>query len=201
MRRLRRELGLNQSAMAAEIGISPSYLNHLERNQRPVTAPVLLRMAESLRRRSSQLRGRGRRGDGRRPARRDLRRPAFRRYRHTALRIARSRRQCARRRRRGLAALRVFGREAAASGRRSARRGLSGHARSLGAGLHSGPAQPFRLSGGGRRDIVRGARRSLDHVRAASAAAQGRVRGRYTGRAAGAARIRRPSITTCTASG
>src|SRR5438270_12613432 len=46
VRRLRRELGLNQSAMAAVIGISPSYLNHLERNQRPVTAQVLLRLAE-----------------------------------------------------------------------------------------------------------------------------------------------------------
>ena len=46
LRRLRRELGLNQNAMAAEVGISPSYLNHLERNQRPVTAPVLLRLAE-----------------------------------------------------------------------------------------------------------------------------------------------------------
>src|SRR4051812_35145562 len=46
VRRLRRELGVNQSAMAAEIGISPSYLNHLERNQRPVTAQVLLRLAE-----------------------------------------------------------------------------------------------------------------------------------------------------------
>jgi predicted transcriptional regulator/transcriptional regulator with XRE-family HTH domain len=46
LRRLRRELGLNQSAMAGEIGISPSYLNHLERNQRPVTAQVLLRLAE-----------------------------------------------------------------------------------------------------------------------------------------------------------
>jgi len=46
IRRLRRELGLNQSAMAGEIGISPSYLNHLERNQRPVTAQVLLRLAE-----------------------------------------------------------------------------------------------------------------------------------------------------------
>jgi predicted transcriptional regulator len=33
--------------MAAEIGISPSYLNHLERNQRPVTAGVLLRLAQS----------------------------------------------------------------------------------------------------------------------------------------------------------
>ena len=47
LRRLRRELALNQSAMAAEIGISPSYLNHLERNQRPVTAQVLLRLAEN----------------------------------------------------------------------------------------------------------------------------------------------------------
>ena len=47
MRRLRRELGLNQSAMAAELGVSPSYLNHLERNQRPVTAQVLLRLAEA----------------------------------------------------------------------------------------------------------------------------------------------------------
>ena len=33
--------------MAAEIGVSPSYLNHLERNQRPVTAQVLLRLAEA----------------------------------------------------------------------------------------------------------------------------------------------------------
>src|ERR687898_148066 len=47
LRRLRRELCLNQSAMAAEIGVSPSYLNHLERNQRPVTAQVLLRLAEA----------------------------------------------------------------------------------------------------------------------------------------------------------
>jgi predicted transcriptional regulator/DNA-binding XRE family transcriptional regulator len=47
LRRLRKELGLNQSAMAGEIGVSPSYLNHLERNQRPLTAQVLLRLAET----------------------------------------------------------------------------------------------------------------------------------------------------------
>ncbi len=47
LRRLRRELGLNQSAMAGELKITPSYLNHMERNQRPVTAQVLLRLAES----------------------------------------------------------------------------------------------------------------------------------------------------------
>jgi hypothetical protein len=34
--------------MADELGISASYLNHLERNQRPVTAGILLRLAESF---------------------------------------------------------------------------------------------------------------------------------------------------------
>ena len=33
--------------MAGELGMSPSYLNHLERNQRPVTAQVLLRLAQA----------------------------------------------------------------------------------------------------------------------------------------------------------
>jgi predicted transcriptional regulator/DNA-binding XRE family transcriptional regulator len=47
LRRLRRELGVNQSAMAAELGMSPSYLNHLERNQRPLTAQVLLRLTQA----------------------------------------------------------------------------------------------------------------------------------------------------------
>jgi predicted transcriptional regulator/DNA-binding XRE family transcriptional regulator len=48
LKRLRRERGLNQSQMAGELGISASYLNHLERNQRPVTAGILLRLAESF---------------------------------------------------------------------------------------------------------------------------------------------------------
>jgi predicted transcriptional regulator/DNA-binding XRE family transcriptional regulator len=48
LKRLRRERGLQQSAMAAALGISPSYLNHLERNQRPVTAGILLRLAETF---------------------------------------------------------------------------------------------------------------------------------------------------------
>jgi predicted transcriptional regulator/transcriptional regulator with XRE-family HTH domain len=46
LRRLRRDLALSQTAMATSLGISPSYLNHLERNQRPVTAALLLRLAE-----------------------------------------------------------------------------------------------------------------------------------------------------------
>ncbi|HEX6071579.1 MAG TPA: short-chain fatty acyl-CoA regulator family protein [Sphingomicrobium sp.] len=48
LKRLRRARGLNQSRMADELGISASYLNHLERNQRPVTAPILLRLAEAF---------------------------------------------------------------------------------------------------------------------------------------------------------
>jgi predicted transcriptional regulator/plasmid maintenance system antidote protein VapI len=47
LKRLRRDLGLTQTRMAEDLGVSPSYLNHLERNQRPVTAQVLLRLAEA----------------------------------------------------------------------------------------------------------------------------------------------------------
>src|SRR5258706_10654821 len=47
LRRLRRELGLTQTRMAEDLGVSPSYLNHLERNQRPLTAQVLLRLAQT----------------------------------------------------------------------------------------------------------------------------------------------------------
>ena len=47
LKRLRRELSLTQTAMAADLGVSPSYLNHIERNQRPVSAQLLLRLAET----------------------------------------------------------------------------------------------------------------------------------------------------------
>ncbi len=47
LKRLRRELGLTQTAMAADLAVSPSYLNHIERNQRPVSAQLLLRLAET----------------------------------------------------------------------------------------------------------------------------------------------------------
>jgi predicted transcriptional regulator/transcriptional regulator with XRE-family HTH domain len=46
-RRLRRQLGLSQTQMADEIGISASYVNLIERNQRPVTAQILVKMAET----------------------------------------------------------------------------------------------------------------------------------------------------------
>lgn len=47
LKRLRRDLGLTQTAMAADLTVSPSYLNHIERNQRPVSAQLLLRLAET----------------------------------------------------------------------------------------------------------------------------------------------------------
>ncbi|MEX0590741.1 MAG: helix-turn-helix domain-containing protein, partial [Xanthobacteraceae bacterium] len=46
-RRLRRQLGLSQTQMADELGISPSYVNLIERNQRPVTAQILVKMAKA----------------------------------------------------------------------------------------------------------------------------------------------------------
>jgi predicted transcriptional regulator/transcriptional regulator with XRE-family HTH domain len=47
LKRLRRELGLTQQAMAEDLEISPSYVALLERNQRPMTAPLLLRLART----------------------------------------------------------------------------------------------------------------------------------------------------------
>lgn len=47
LKRLRRDLSLTQTAMAADLGVSPSYLNHIERNQRPVSAQLLLRLADT----------------------------------------------------------------------------------------------------------------------------------------------------------
>ena len=46
-RRIRRQLGLSQTQMADELGVSPSYVNLIERNQRPITAQILLKMAEA----------------------------------------------------------------------------------------------------------------------------------------------------------
>lgn len=47
LRRLRKDLGLTQATMANDVGISPSYIALMERNQRPVTAEVLIRLAKA----------------------------------------------------------------------------------------------------------------------------------------------------------
>lgn len=47
IRRIRNGLKLTQSAMAEGLGISPSYLNLIERNQRPLTVQIILRLAEA----------------------------------------------------------------------------------------------------------------------------------------------------------
>ena len=46
IRRIRRANGLTQANMAEALGVSPSYLNLIERNQRPLTAALLLKLAE-----------------------------------------------------------------------------------------------------------------------------------------------------------
>jgi predicted transcriptional regulator/transcriptional regulator with XRE-family HTH domain len=49
VRRLRLDRGLSQQALAATLGISASYLNLIEHEQRAVTAALLIKLAETLR--------------------------------------------------------------------------------------------------------------------------------------------------------
>lgn len=44
LRRLREERSLKQVELAKALGISPSYLNQIEQNQRPLTVPILLKL-------------------------------------------------------------------------------------------------------------------------------------------------------------
>lgn len=48
IRRLRRQAGLTQAAMAEMLTISPSYLNLVEKNQRPLSASLIVKLAESF---------------------------------------------------------------------------------------------------------------------------------------------------------
>ena len=169
LRRLRRELGLNQSAMAAEIGISPSYLNHLERNQRPVTAQVLLRLAEAYDVDLRSFAAEGGDGTGVDQLAEIFADPMFADIgipRYELLEVADNAPAVADA---IVAPLRRLGRAAAASGRRRRpTRRCAGHARGLGARLYPGPAQPLPRSRGGGGDAGRSARRSADHLRARS---------------------------------
>ncbi len=49
LKRVRRELRLTQADMAADLEISPSYVALMERNQRPVTAEMLIKLATTYR--------------------------------------------------------------------------------------------------------------------------------------------------------
>lgn len=49
IRRIRRDLGLTQVIMAEDLDVSPSYIALIESNQRPVTAAMLLKLAEIYR--------------------------------------------------------------------------------------------------------------------------------------------------------
>jgi len=48
VRNLRRQRGLNQSELAEKLGISASYMNLIEHDQRPLTAALLLKAAQTL---------------------------------------------------------------------------------------------------------------------------------------------------------
>jgi predicted transcriptional regulator/plasmid maintenance system antidote protein VapI len=48
LKTLREQRGLTQAALAQALNLSPSYLNQIENNQRPLTVPVLLRLQSGL---------------------------------------------------------------------------------------------------------------------------------------------------------
>ncbi|MGH7090847.1 MAG: short-chain fatty acyl-CoA regulator family protein, partial [Stellaceae bacterium] len=48
VRRLRQQRKLTQQQMAARLGISPSYLNLIEHDERPVTVPLLLKLGQAF---------------------------------------------------------------------------------------------------------------------------------------------------------
>ncbi len=48
VRALRKARNLSQADLARQLGISASYLNLIEHNQRPVTVPVLLKLSDAL---------------------------------------------------------------------------------------------------------------------------------------------------------
>ena len=178
LKRLRRERGLNQSQMADELGISGSYLNHLERNQRPVTAGILLRLAEAFDVDVKAFAVRRRRAAAARPAGRNLLRPDARRPRGQPLRAGRARRQCAVGRRRDCPALHRGARAAAPSRdgeERRRRPALADHARDLGARLYPGAAQPLSRARGSVGDARRRAQPPAVDRRAAAPAAEGGV--------------------------
>jgi hypothetical protein len=59
LRRIRRDLGLTQADMAADLDVSASYIALLERNHRPLSAEMLLRMAQTYNLDMAQLAGNG----------------------------------------------------------------------------------------------------------------------------------------------
>src|SRR3954466_2648929 len=48
LKTFREQQRLTQAALAASLKLSPSYLNQIENNQRPLTVPVLLRLQSTF---------------------------------------------------------------------------------------------------------------------------------------------------------
>ena len=59
IRKLRRSLGLTQAQMAEDLGVSASYINLVERNQRPISANLLLGLSQTYDFNVSEISGAG----------------------------------------------------------------------------------------------------------------------------------------------
>ena len=71
LRRLRRDHGLTQADMAADLDVSASYIALLERNHRPLSAEMLLRLSQTYKMDMAALAGDGGSDDAARLHRRD----------------------------------------------------------------------------------------------------------------------------------
>jgi transcriptional regulator with XRE-family HTH domain len=170
LRRLRRDHDLSQTDMAARLAISPSYLNHLERNQRPVTAPLLLKLAElyDIDMRAFASGGGTRTGPDELgeifsdALLADLGVP-----RYELAELAHNAPSVADAIARLYAALKETARNPDMAG--------NGDARALITRLHPAAPQPLSGAGTGRRNPGRSAQRSLVHGRTDAAPAQGRL--------------------------
>ena len=150
--RLRTERGLSQQALATRLGISASYLNLIEHDQRAVTASLLIKLGETLARRPGRtVRHPGTPVGGR--AARSLRRPAAgRRRRGRSRGRSAGRRQPERRPRRAGAVSGMAGGAGGCQRHRAAVRPPHPAAERGSAGLLRRPRQPFSGAGRSRRN-------------------------------------------------
>ena len=189
--------------MAAEIGVSPSYLNHLERNQRPVTAQVLLRLAEAYDVDLKSFAAEGGEGTGAAQLAEIFADPMFGGIARAALRAGRGRGQCARRSpTRSRASTRRWSSCAGSRAGERGRRARRCSARKAWVRDHiQAERNHFPYLEEAAETLAGALGDPLDHRRAAAAAAEGGVRHRGADRAARSCSTAPASITTCTASG
>ena len=190
IRRIRNAKGLTQTAMAEGLGISPSYLNLIERNQRPLTVQLILKLASVYKVDPHELQGEARGSD--RSLEGSVCRPAAGRRvagRSGTDRACRGGAQCVRGGDKTVPRLSRAGRAPVRPQRAPGARGSGDGAfrrppaDRRGARDFRAPAEPLCRARGGGRGVHRGARSRRRSVRRAEGLAEARIRHRRQGAA------------------